>query len=270
MENYLRKFAVKDGILIFDQNLDENLSTYDSHHLDSIQDAESFHFWFSSRKDKVIQAFMKFVNKNDRILEVGGGTGYIAHHLQQKGYKVEVSDAASNGLLHAKKKGIHKLYQFDLYHPPFEEAFDVICLFDVLEHLDDEKRALNQMKSLLKPGGKIILTVPAHQWLWSLDDTIAGHKKRYTKKTLTKAFKLSNLTPIQTRYFFKFILPFLFLRTWLRRDKKMDENVSKQLNFTLPLWLNSFFGILTKLELKIDRFLPNIAGGSLLAIAKKD
>ena len=86
----------------------------------------------------------------------------MAEKLQELGYSVDVSDIHSNGLQYAKKRGLQKLYQFDLFNPPFEEEFDVICLFDVLEHLSDEKQALECLKKMLKPGGLIILTVPAH------------------------------------------------------------------------------------------------------------
>ena len=268
MKTYLRNYTEKDGILIFDQQLDERFSSYDPHHLDRIEKAESSHFWFASRSDKICKTFDKYVEKSSRILEIGGGTGYIAEKLQQMGYKVELSDAASNGLTYAKKRGIQKLYQFDLFRPPFKEAFDIICLFDVLEHLDDEKKALNQLKTMLKPGGKIILTVPAHQWLWSHNDVIAGHKKRYTKKTLSQAFLRSNLKPLSVRYFFIFILPFLLLRTWIQKDQGPSDN--EELNLSIPLWLSSFFRLFTKLEFFMDRFIPNLAGGSLLAVAKKE
>jgi 2-polyprenyl-3-methyl-5-hydroxy-6-metoxy-1,4-benzoquinol methylase len=268
MQKYLRDYAEKDGILIFDQQLDERFSTYNSQHLDQIKQAESSHFWFASRRDKICKTFDKYVEKNARILEIGGGTGYVAEKLQQTGYTVELSDAASNGLIYAKNRGIQKLYQFDLYHPPFKEAFDVICLFDVLEHLDDEKKALNQLKTMLKPGGTIILTVPAHQCLWSDSDVVAGHKKRYTKKTLSQAFFRSGFKPLSLRYFFILILPFLLLRTWTEKVQRSSDN--EELNLSIPLWLSSFFRLLTKLEFFMDRFLPNLAGGSLLGVAKKN
>ncbi|NGX50434.1 MAG: Ubiquinone biosynthesis O-methyltransferase [Chlamydiae bacterium] len=270
MQEYLRNFSESDGILIFDKSLDERFSTYDPDHLDRIEEAESHHFWFSSRREKICQAFDQFVEKDARILEIGGGTGYIAEELARRGYQIELSDAASNGLLYAKKRGIKKLYQFDLYKPPFKEAFDLICLFDVLEHLECEEEALNQIKSMLRPGGKIILTVPAHSWLWSRDDRIAGHKKRYTKRAMKRAFIHSGFKPLSLRYFFIFILPFLLLRRWIRKDRGTPLGKNDGLKLTLPLWLSSFFRLLTKLEFFMDRLLPNLAGGSLLAIAKRD
>lgn len=269
MNNYLRDYTEKDGILIFDTVLDEQ-SSYDVGLLEHLIKAESSHFWFACRREKICQVFKSHVNIKARILEIGGGTGYIAEKLNLLGYGIEVSDIASNGLFYSKNRGLQKLYQFDLFNPPFKEAFDVICLFDVLEHLEDPNKALMKIKTMLKPGGQIILTVPAHNWLWNRDDVISGHKKRYTKKTLKQAFFHSGLKPISISYFFIFILPFLFLRTLTQRASPSPLKKNEELNLSIPVWLSSFCYFLTKLELMLAPILPNFAGGSLIAIARKD
>ena len=83
------------------------------------------------------------------------------------GFAVELANIHLNGLRFVQERGIKKLYQFDLLHPPFQEEFDLVCFFDVLEHLREETKALECLKTMVKPGGKIIFTVPAHQWLWN-------------------------------------------------------------------------------------------------------
>jgi len=266
----IRKFQEKEGILIFDEALDEELSSYDSHHLEALARAETSHFWLTTRREKICKIFSKNVKKGSRILEVGGGTGFIAAELIKQGFDVEVSDGASNGLAYAKKLGIKKLYQFDLFQPPFQETFDVICLFDVLEHLNDDVKAMDKLKKMLKPRGQIILTVPAHQWLWSRDDALAGHKRRYTKAQLKEVFRTCGLQPIFLRYFFIMILPLLCLRSFIKKEGSKPIQKNECVNFHIPSSLNWALRLLTKLEFSIDWLLPNIVGGSLIGIARKE
>lgn len=263
----IRDYRQENGILVFDSDLDHR-SKYDEYHLEILDKAERNHFWFSSRRDKICQIFEETVDKKCSILELGGGTGFIAESLIKRGYSVQMADIYQYGLRAAQKKGVKNLYQFDLFYPPFENEFDVICLFDVLEHLEDEVLALECINKMLKPGGKIILTVPAHQWLWSREDVLVGHKKRYTKSGLEKAFLAASLQPLYVRYFFMSILPLLFLRKYLKRDLQSSVKPNESVDVSLHPFLSNTLYYLTKLEFLLDRYLPNKMGGSLLAIAQ--
>lgn len=256
-------------IRIFDSCLNSSLSTYDADHLNVLEKVEQHHFWFQYRREKICQIFQKYVHKNARILEVGGGTGFIAQKLINLGFSIEMGDIHLNGLQYAGQKGISKLYQFDLFQPPFQEEFDLICLFDVLEHLSDDRQALLSLKKMVRPGGLMIFTVPAHMWLWSREDVIAGHKRRYTKKKLEQLFHASNLAPLHISYFFSAILPFLYLRKWLHKDDASVLKAEEKFEAKLAPFLNKFCSALTKTEFFLEPLLPNLAGGSLLGIVKK-
>lgn len=262
-----RKYKEKEGVFVFDEKLDESFSTYDSIHLDELAKSEGFHFWFSSRSSLICKIFKRKIPKSSRILEIGGGTGFIAEKLNALGYSIELSDIASNGLRYAKNRGIKTLYQFDLFNPPFLHEFDVICLFDVLEHLKDDRKALDVIKSMLRPGGKIILTVPAHQWLWSQDDVIAGHKRRYTKKMLKSLFLSCNLCSVYVKYFFIFVFPFLALCKLFKKGNKKNM-ASGYVDLKIPRFVNRVFYILTRFEIFSFNYIPNLIGGSLIAIAQ--
>ncbi len=255
---------IKNNIWVFDDAPDEELSSYDSHHLEILLEAEKKHFWLQCRKNYIASIFTKFVTLSSRILEIGTGTGFIAEKLQQMGFHIEASDCTPNGLEHAFKRGIKTLYQFDLFNPPFQEAFDVICLFDVLEHLKDERLAIENLKKMLKPQGMIILTVPAHQWLWSSDDELAGHHRRYSKKSLQDCLEACGFQIHYCRYFFVFILPLLILRKWIRKKPR-----AQHVNLQIPKFLSHFLGGLTNMEFRLGRLVPNLCGGSLIAIARK-
>lgn len=264
----VRQSTEQEGITVFDSTLDHR-SSYDSAHLEALMKAEPFHFWFSARRDKICQTFERFISKDSLILEIGGGTGFIAESLTALGFSVEMADIHLNGLRFAQKRGIKKIYQFDLFFPPFREGYDVICLFDVLEHLEDDNQAIECIKMMLKPGGKLILTVPAHQWLWSRDDVIAGHKRRYTKKRLEALFLASQLQTLHMRPFFISILPLLLLRTWIKKDSGTTLRNDECAEFSLNPILNRIFRLMMKAEFLIDRAIPCSVGGSLLAIAQK-
>lgn len=266
----IRDFQKHDEILVFDSHLDESFSTYDAQHLEALAQEEEKHFWFLRRRDKICDAFLSNVPKSAKVLEIGGGTGFIAAKLIELGFSIEMADIHSYGLRLAKNRGITKLYQFDLFRPPFHQEFDVICLFDVLEHLHHPLKALQSLKSMLKPGGMVILTVPAHQWLWNRDDVLAGHQKRYTRHSLKQVFHGSGFKPVAVRYFFSAIIPFLLLRRWVKRDDGSPLRKEEVFKIKTQPFVNCVLDIATRLEFSLDRLLPNIAGGSLLAIATAD
>ncbi len=257
----IRNFQENDGVFVFDSAIDGTLSTYDAHHLKTLARVEENHFWFQMRRDKICKTVERYVPKSARILEIGGGTGFVASKIQQLGFKIAMADIHAEGFEWAKNRGISPLYQFDLFNPPFEAEFDVICLFDVLEHLHDPLQAMTCLKRMLKPQGTLILTLPAHMWLWSQSDLIAGHVCRYTKRKLKQLCEQSHLQLVHARYFFTAILPLLFLRKWSKKEAStFDPKISP--------FLNTLLGAITRSEFYLDRFLPNFAGGSLLAVAK--
>ena len=119
-------------------------------------------------------------------------------------------------------------------------------------------------------GGKIVLTVPSHMWLWNRDDAIAGHKIRYTKKELIEKLENSGFEIITARYFFMSITPLLFLRRVLNKDdgsKVREEEYSNDISINPTL--SKILLFISNIENKINRFLPNLFGGSLFIIARK-
>lgn len=265
-----RTFKLVDGIHVFDSDMNPDCSAYDSRHLKHQEDEESQHFWFQARREKICDLMNHRIGKNEKILELGAGTGFIAQKLKEIGFSIDISDIHLNGLKFAQDKGIKKLFQFDLFNPPFRDEYSAICLFDVLEHQSNDQLAIECIKKMVKPKGKIILTVPAHQWLWNRDDRINGHYRRYNKKSLLDLCKKCELTPIHVEYFFIFILPLLFLRTLVNRDHKKAVKTEEKLKMSLPGIINQTCSILTKTEFALSKWLPNLVGGSLLLIAQRN
>ncbi len=265
-----KKPLIIDGIKCYCSQVDSNHQDYPATGLDNLYRSESHYFWFISRCEYIVEIFKKYVGKHESIIEIGAGTGNVTRNLMAAGYKPAVGELHLSGLYYAKSYGIEECYQFDLYDPPFQNHFDVIGMFDVLEHLDSSVEALKQVNSMLHANGKLILTVPAHMWLWSRDDKIAEHKIRYTKYTLKDALKASGFEVIEMKYFFIFIVPFLWLRKILHSDLNSEVSaVEKKTDITINPFLNKILLGLCRLENKVRKVLPNLFGGSLLVVAKK-
>jgi SAM-dependent methyltransferase len=147
---------------------------------------EDEHWWFCGRR-AIAEAVIHGLDlpKGAKILEIGAGTGGNIAMLEQFGevQAVEMSDLARQ--IAWEKTGCDFLYGYLPDRIPVApESVDLICLFDVLEHVAEDEASLASMRRLLKPGGKVVLTVPAHQWLWSTHDVGLHHMRRYSRNLL--------------------------------------------------------------------------------------
>ena len=153
---------------------------------------------------------------------------------------------------------------------PFEEEFDSVCMFDVLEHIENDDLALSKVYKSLNKDGAIVLTVPSHMWLWNRDDTIGCHKIRYTKEKLIKKLESNGFKILKAKYFFISIIPLLWLRTILNKDDASnvkEEEYNK--NISINHMVNNVLLFISRVENKINNLLPNLFGGSLFVIAIK-
>jgi 2-polyprenyl-3-methyl-5-hydroxy-6-metoxy-1,4-benzoquinol methylase len=259
----------EQGIIVFNPEITHDHTDYHSTYLDTMYAIEKQHFWFIARKNFILKTFLKFIAKDNSILEIGCGTGSISQALMENGYiNISVNDIHINGLQYAKAFGLKNLYQFNLFDAPFVKEFDVIAMFDVLEHLENDVEALQCAHKMLKNKGKVVLTVPAHMWLWSQDDA-RGHKRRYTLKTLHVALTKANFKITYNRYFFISIMPLLLLRRFMHPDngQPLEDINPDKININ-PI-INKILLSICALENKLLNFLPNLMGGSIIVVAEK-
>jgi SAM-dependent methyltransferase len=238
--------------------------------LDEVFHTEENHFWMRFRRMFIYSIFKDYVKFSDSIMEIGAGTGSVANYLIKKGYKnLSIGDVHIKALDYAKKYGIQNRYQFDLMEPPFIEHFDAVCLFDVLEHLDDDETAIINIRKMLKMNGKLILTVPAHMWLWSRQDAIASHRKRYELNELKEMLNRNEFRILKSNYFFVTLVPFLWLRRYLNPDKgKLCPGDFKN-RFAVHPWLNYLLTELLLLEKLLLKKINLKFGGSIIVVAEK-
>jgi SAM-dependent methyltransferase len=104
-----------------------------------------------------------------------------------------------------------------------ERHYDLVGAFDVIEHIDDDKAALASIASRLKPGGKLVMTVPAHQWMWSAHDVVNHHKRRYSKSALKQLIAASPLRLDALGYFNSLLFPVAVAERLSSKIRGKDE-----------------------------------------------
>lgn len=197
-------------------------ATYDPSYFAPLFAAEDRHFWFRARNAAIatlVRQVTAGLRSDYRVLEVGCGTGNVLRMLEllcRRGAVVGM-DNLPDGLQYARQRTACPLVQADMHAPPFRARFEVIGLFDVLEHLPDDAGVLRALHGMLAPGGALLITVPAHAWLWSYFDEAGRHRRRYEGAELAATlvecgFRVEYLTE-----YLSSILPWIWLRRWRER-----------------------------------------------------
>lgn len=176
---------------------------------DVLAENEEQHWWAVGRR-AILHNTLTSMNipPNAEILEVGAGTGGNISMLQSFG-NVTVLEGNPNGLKYLRTK--NQVSILEGYLPDTtalsNKQFDLIVLFDVLEHIENDHQALVALQKHLKPGGKMLFSVPAFPMLWSHHDVVNQHFRRYTKSTLRRVFAESGLEVKRISYFNFFLFP---------------------------------------------------------------
>lgn len=173
------------------------------------------HPWWQARTRLVMAILERLcVRPPARLLDVGCGWGVVLQALEQRGYEVTGMDISRAALDRLDRPG-RRLVEAGLgpgFDPPAElEDFDAVLALDVIEHLDDDRAALEQVGRLVAPGGWVVVSVPARPDLWSVFDEVQGHRRRYLPETLSAAFEGTGLGLTSVQWWGAWMVP-LFRR----------------------------------------------------------
>ena len=233
---------------------------------------EEKYWWHVGRQDIIatqIKKLFKDKQKPASILDVGCGTGVNFRILKKFGQVTGVDDSKL-AINFCRKRGIGEAKTGQAEKLPFpKNSFDLICAFDLIEHVDDDVLALKEFQRVCKPGGFVFILAPAYQFLWSEHDEALHHKRRYSLSDLHRKMSLSNLNVVKRSYLITFlfipILLFRFLKSLINNQKKPSTSY-----VLMPLLLNAFFIWLLKIESKLLAKINFPFGASVMAIGRKN
>jgi SAM-dependent methyltransferase len=189
---------------------------YDPRAYDVVDAVSPRHFWFRARSDLIAWALRAALppGRPARVLEVGCGTGAVLSRLVQEGLAAEGADLLLEALARCRARLPVPLWRVDARRLPFVAEFDAIGLFDCLEHVEEEGPVLSGIHRGLRPGGLVVITVPALPGLWSPLDSWAHHRRRYTRATVSSAVRQAGFEIVKAAYFNGVLLPLMW---WERR-----------------------------------------------------
>lgn len=183
--------------------------TYRRERLTRLSELERWHFWFVGRRALVDRLLDRHLAADAPLcLDLGCGTGLMVEVLTRKGLLVVGADRRPEGLM-ATRRALPQawLVQTEATQLPIRDGvFDAVMLLDVLEHVDD-RSVLCEVHRVLKPGGLLLLTVPAMPWLWSYRDEAAGHLRRYRRQDLRRLLASIQFRVEDVRYYQCLFLP---------------------------------------------------------------
>lgn len=271
-----------DTLTVDMSNSPDKYESYDPSYFRKLFKIEDEHFWFCARNtviSKLVEQIQANLASGYRVLEVGCGTGNVLRVLERtcRNGSVIGMDLFSEGLVFARQRTKCSLVQGDVQMPPFDVQFDLVGVFDVLEHLPNDTEILRNLSSLLAPGGKLILTVPAHMSLWSYFDVASHHCRRYELREMQQKLTEAGYTIDYVTQYMAVIFPLMWLGRRVaaivsRRtnEKERDANNTASNELRIIPGVNSILKWILTLEasLLVRRWhLP--IGTSILAIVRK-
>jgi len=236
--------------------------------LEYLAQAQERYWWHTSRNQILVWVLERWCKEVNRLLEVGCGNGFVLGALEKAYPNAELIGAEfmEDSLAVARARLPQaKFIRLDVCAMDATEAYDVIGAFDVLEHIEDDEKALANLQRALRRGGHLLITVPQHRWLWSAIDERVCHVRRYSRSELVGKVERAGLTVEYVTSFVSLLLPLM----WLSRRRSQSEDAWKRELEIHPL-LNAALKAVMQLELALLK--ANVrfpVGGSLLVLAAK-
>ena len=230
---------------------------------------EQSHWWHTGRRE-ILASFVEdlcrqVTDRRPRILDVGCGTGANLLMLSKYG-DAEGVDVSEDALAFCRERGLENVKLGAGEELPYEDGtFDLVTAFDVVEHMDDDLAGLTEMRRVLRPGGRVLLFVPAFMFLWGLQDDVSNHRRRYRLPELRRVLEQAGFEIERTTYAnITFFLPILFIRK-LMRLTGIKASTENNINVTA---LNGFLRRLFGTESWILRYINLPFGVSALCVGK--
>ena len=170
-------------------------------------------YWFRHRAE-IVTGWLSRNPPNGCLFDVGGGNGFMVRAIRDAGYPAVLLEPGTDGCRVALSRGLAPVLNGTtrtLAVP--SSSLPSVGLFDVIEHVANDREFLRHIFDLLVPGGRLYMLVPAHQGLWSTNDEVAGHFRRYSRREIVRELGEAGFEPVYSTYLFRaLVLPVLILR----------------------------------------------------------
>jgi SAM-dependent methyltransferase len=265
---------VRDGVLDLRRGR-IGAAGFDPHYFPTLSEIEREHYWFAARRDVVLDAMRAEVPDlvSRALFDVGCGSGGLIAFLAESGIPLAgACDAYPESLALVRERVSAPLLLVDEGRlPPLAHGQSLVGMFDVLEHIDDDKGTLGHLFEVLEPGGFLVLTVPAHPFLFDEMDEIAHHRRRYTRRELRAKLRGAGFAVRRLAHFMSPLVPLVVVR-WAARvfGGRRTAHQRREAELRVVPGLNG----LMRAVLRLERPLVSAGGGlpfgtSLVAVVER-
>jgi SAM-dependent methyltransferase len=250
---------------------------YDPHYFATLADVERRHFWFAARRRVILDALRHSLPDLGRraLFDIGCGSGGLLEYLGAQGVPLSgACDAYLDSLTLVRQRVSAPLILVDEGRlPPLGHGQRLVSLFDVLEHVDDDVSTLRFLHSVLEPGGVLVLTVPAHPFLFDEMDVLAHHRRRYRGGELRQKLQEAGFEVVRLTHFMACLVPLLVLARALGRilsAGRVSASDRRAVEFRVVPVLNQVMAAVLSVERAwLRRGFSFPFGSSLLALGRR-
>ena len=265
------EFDAAQAIWYTDRNV---TNSFPASGVDVFDQVDESSFWFAHR-NHMIEKLIQRHGLTESFLEVGSGSGVVAAYLAEQGIPVGAVEPIASGAIRAAERGVTVSFCGDLASLDLPaNSVPAVGMFDVIEHIDEPRDLLAEANRILRPGGSLLVTVPAHQWLWSDFDEWNGHFRRYSKRQLHDELATAGFEVVENSYFFlPLLLPAALSRLVLSRlrptrsKEEIEEDLAADLAPTNPI-VDRALRIVHQPEIAAVGKIPLPTGTSIIAMGK--
>jgi 2-polyprenyl-3-methyl-5-hydroxy-6-metoxy-1,4-benzoquinol methylase len=286
MPTVVDPYRERNGIFVPPDPVAHREDVYDSQGFELLAAMQHQHFWYTGRHRFLLHAVERHLSPRaianpPRVIDLGGGCGgWLAYLLaRKKGAIAEaaLADSSEKALQLAARclpAGVAR-YHIDLLDLQWKSRWDAAFLLDVLEHLPEERTALEQIREALAPGGKLFITTPALQFFWTWNDDVVGHQRRYARADFRRLAEDCGFRLLQVRYFMFFLSPLLLASRFVGARAAAAQTqedrwrlVQKMHQVPHPI-VNGFLAAVFACETPLGHWLPFPWGTSVLAVLER-
>lgn len=228
---------------------------------------EDAHWWFIGRRTLALRLLDRFAKAHPRCLDLGCGTGAVLRELARRGEATGL-DMSPLAIGYSRRRGLERLVRGDAEALPFPaRTFDAVVSLDLFEHLPGDSAGIAEAFRVLRPGGVLVLAVPAMMRLWGPHDVALMHFRRYTRGEVIAQLQRAGFRVRRASYSVFFLYPIVLLVRLIEKRRQGEPRSSLR---AVPGWLNRLLIGIQRLEAALIGGIDLPWGSSVVAVAERE